>query len=79
MAVDSQTKNAAGPIDDSRHAHFAPSPKLEDLAATAALYVTNQHRSKDGNQFLDGDNKLSSAGKDSQSETAELIIADIKW
>ncbi|QSZ29362.1 hypothetical protein DSL72_003876 [Monilinia vaccinii-corymbosi] len=40
------------------------SNKLEDQAATAALYVTNQDIGKPqaGQEFLDSDNKLSSAG-----------------
>lgn len=40
------------------------SKKLGDQAATAALYVTNQNnqKPKPGHEFLDSDNKLSSAG-----------------
>ncbi|ESZ98994.1 hypothetical protein SBOR_0652 [Sclerotinia borealis F-4128] len=40
------------------------SKRLEDQAATAALYVTNQNNRKprSGHEFLDSDNKLSSAG-----------------
>lgn len=41
------------------------SNKLEDQAATAALYITNQNNNrklKPGYEFLDSDNKLSSAG-----------------
>jgi hypothetical protein len=37
-------------------------PKLEDQAANAALYAPKTD-SKDGNRFLDSDNKLSSASK----------------
>ncbi|MCJ1350768.1 MAG: hypothetical protein MMC33_000749 [Icmadophila ericetorum] len=42
----------------------APTKKLEDQAATAALYVTNspKKQAKDSNYPLDKDNKLSSAG-----------------
>ena len=47
------------------HAH-TDSEKLEDQAATAALYVTNQERAeraaRSGNVYpLDGDQKLSAA------------------
>lgn|ERR1711969_443811 len=64
-----QTSTAAvptGPIQDVK-AHTS-STKLEDQAALAALYVTkydNNHGSskKNGQEFLDKDNKLSSAGK----------------
>ncbi|TVY43466.1 hypothetical protein LOCC1_G005345, partial [Lachnellula occidentalis] len=35
---------------------------LEDQAALAALYVTNHNSSNDGHRYLDGDQKLSSAG-----------------
>lgn len=38
------------------------SSKLEDQAATAALYITHPERKSDGDRFLDSDNKLSSAG-----------------
>ncbi|KAG4425956.1 hypothetical protein IFR04_000900 [Cadophora malorum] len=63
-----QTSTAAvptGPIQDVK-AHTS-STKLEDQAALAALYVTkydNNHGSskKNGQEFLDKDNKLSSAG-----------------
>jgi hypothetical protein len=37
--------------------------KLEDQAAIAALYVTRHDNSKTGHEFLDSNNKLSSAGK----------------
>ncbi|KAL3428322.1 hypothetical protein PVAG01_01831 [Phlyctema vagabunda] len=54
---------------ESSNTHTSSS-KLEDQAATAALYVTNKDRrtthkstqSAGRNQFLDSDNKLSSAG-----------------
>ncbi|KAL9108340.1 MAG: hypothetical protein Q9187_008310 [Circinaria calcarea] len=36
-------------------------PKLEDQAATAALYVTNAHKQPKSSFPLDADNKLSSA------------------
>jgi len=40
------------------------SNKLEDQAAIAALYVTKHDNGpKTGREFLDNDNKLSSAGK----------------
>ena len=48
-----------GPIQDASK----PSNKLEDQAALAALYVTKYDTSKDGHKYLDGDHKLSSAGK----------------
>ena len=41
----------------------ASKPKLEDQAATAALYVTNAHKQAKGSYPLDKDNKLSSAGE----------------
>ena len=38
--------------------------KLEDQAAIAALYVTkHDNASKSGREYLDNDNKLSSAGE----------------
>ncbi|KAI9648784.1 Eisosome assembly protein [Ciborinia camelliae] len=51
------------PLSDERPTRTS-SNKLEDQAATAALYVTNQnnHKPKSGYEFLDSDNKLSSAG-----------------
>ncbi|CZT02581.1 uncharacterized protein RCO7_09426 [Rhynchosporium graminicola] len=55
-----------GPIQDAERPH-PRSTKLEDQAALAALYVTrpddNQNKPKKGGQeFLDKDSKLSSAG-----------------
>ncbi|CAD6441897.1 950b8189-ec1c-4df8-9a77-be5e0b8ac686 [Sclerotinia trifoliorum] len=64
------------PMEGSNHKppHMIPLPddsptrtssnKLEDQAATAALYITNQNnrKPKPGCEFLDSDNKLSSAG-----------------
>jgi len=43
----------------------APSAKLEDLAATAALYVKKHDRNAASNQnsYLDEEDKLSSAGE----------------
>ncbi|KAG4034840.1 hypothetical protein MFRU_002g01900 [Monilinia fructicola] len=51
------------PLPDDRPTRTS-SNKLEDQAATAALYVTNQNnqKPKTGHEFLDSDNKLSSAG-----------------
>jgi hypothetical protein len=51
-----------GPIEDVHKGHASSSSKLEDQAAAAALYVTKPEGSKNGHSFLDGDNKLSSAG-----------------
>jgi len=52
-----------GPIEDVQRPHpHASSSKLKDHAALAALYVTKYDASKNGREFLDGDNKLSSAG-----------------
>ncbi|TVY33256.1 hypothetical protein LSUB1_G006969 [Lachnellula subtilissima] len=50
-----------GPAQDASKPHTSP-PKLEDQAALAALYVTKHNTSKDGQRYLDGDHKLSSAG-----------------
>ncbi|KAK0110795.1 hypothetical protein ONS96_002388 [Cadophora gregata f. sp. sojae] len=63
-----QTSTAAvptGPIQDTKP--HTSSTKLEDQAALAALYVTKYDNSngspkKSGKEFLDKDNKLSSAG-----------------
>lgn len=51
-----------GPIEDAgRH---TTSNHLQDQAAAAALYVTKpESHIKSGYEFLDSDNKLSSAGK----------------
>ncbi|TEY48385.1 hypothetical protein BOTCAL_0294g00130 [Botryotinia calthae] len=51
-------------IESKSHLTRTSSNKLEDQAATAALYVTNQNNQtpKSGYEFLDSDNKLSSAG-----------------
>ncbi|KAK6613187.1 hypothetical protein H4I95_01531 [Botrytis cinerea] len=51
-------------IESKSHPTRTSSNKLEDQAATAALYVTNQNNQtpKSGYEFLDSDNKLSSAG-----------------
>lgn len=51
-----------GPIEDVHQGHASSSSKLEDQAAAAALYVTKPEGSKNGHSFLDGNNKLSSAG-----------------
>jgi hypothetical protein len=50
------------------HPHTSSS-KLEDQAATAALYVTKHDRNKGsvGNRFLDGENKLSPIGMSSET------------
>jgi hypothetical protein len=51
------------------------SSKLEDQAAIAALYVTkHDHASKTGREFLDNDNKLSSAGESPSPECADTYI-----
>jgi Eisosome protein 1 len=51
------------------------SNKLEDQAAIAALYVTKyDNASKTGREFLDSDNKLSSAGESSSPECADTCI-----
>ena len=52
----------------------ASSTKLEDHAATAALYVTKpaQNNSLDAKSYLDSDYRLSSAGK---SVTLALPVA----
>ncbi|KAF4624016.1 hypothetical protein G7Y89_g14159 [Cudoniella acicularis] len=50
----------AGPIEDAHHTH---SSKLEDQAATAALYVTKNDSTKNAYEFLDSNHKLSSAGE----------------
>jgi hypothetical protein len=58
-----------GPIEDvhKQHTHthtYTSSGRLEDQAALAALYVTKYDTAtKSGYEFLDGNNKLSSAGK----------------
>ncbi|KAH6688232.1 hypothetical protein BKA61DRAFT_565399 [Leptodontidium sp. MPI-SDFR-AT-0119] len=66
MAQTSAAAVPTGPIQDASRSHTS-STKLEDQAALAALYVTkydNTHSSpkKNGQEFLDKDNKLSSAG-----------------
>jgi hypothetical protein len=48
-----------GPIADNT----TNSNKLEDLAATAALYVKKIDTNKNGQEYLDDDNRLSSAGR----------------
>jgi hypothetical protein len=51
------------------------SHKLEDQAAIAALYVTKyDNTSKTGREFLDDDNKLSSASENPSSECADTNI-----
>lgn len=50
-----------------------PKPKLEDQAAIAALYVTkNSGASKNEQQYLDSNNKLSSAGESSSPPLTPL-------
>jgi len=66
MATASQPTGAVptGPIEDvSSKPRPATSNKLEDQAATAALYVTQYDRQKkSGQEFLGKDHRLSSAG-----------------
>lgn len=61
-----QTATAAvptGPIQGASKPHTS-SPKLEDQAALAALYVTKYHNSKkSGHEYLDSDHRLSAAGE----------------
>ena len=54
--MDASTQTATG-------GKVANPPKLEDQAATAALYVTSPQKQNKSNYPLDQDNKLSSAGK----------------
>jgi len=62
MAAVSQNK-PTGPMEDSSSQPRPANSKLEDQAATAALYVTRYDRqNKNGQEFLDKDHKLSSAG-----------------
>ncbi|KAE8442441.1 hypothetical protein EG329_003342 [Mollisiaceae sp. DMI_Dod_QoI] len=52
-----------GPIRDAHSHHLTHSNHLQDQAAAAALYVTRpEAQIKNGYEFLDSDNKLSSAG-----------------
>ena len=52
-----------GIMDAATQTAEKPRTKLEDQAATAALYVTNAHKQPKGDYPLDKDNKLSSAGE----------------
>jgi len=62
---------ATGPSQDVSQ-QTRPSTKLEDQAATAALYATKpDNASTTGREFLDNDNKLSSAGERPAPECAE--------
>ena len=66
-----------GPIEDVNSKPHPTSSKLEDQAATAALYVTQYDRQKKGGQdFLDKDHKLSSAGKWSHSDRRRVNSID---
>jgi len=58
-----------GPIEDVTQNPRTTFQKLEDQAAAAALYVTihDKTQGKTGYEFLDKDNKLSSAGKCTRS------------
>ena len=56
------------------------SVRLEDQAATAALYVTGNkgQQNKRGQEFLDKDHKLSSAGKHHLRKLRRIqLMADI--
>lgn len=74
MAAVSQEPGSGvnGPMENGSRKHTTNSSKLEDQAATAALYVTNQQHkdhkdstapSKSGQEFLNKHHRLSSAGK----------------
>jgi hypothetical protein len=74
MAQTTAPAVATGPILDVSQP-TRTSNKLEDQAAIAALYVTKyDNASKTGREFLDGDNKLSSAGEGSAPECADPCI-----
>ncbi|PQE34007.1 Eisosome 1 protein [Rutstroemia sp. NJR-2017a WRK4] len=64
MATTSTNHTGGGGNAALNNTQHTSSNKLEDQAATAALYVTKQNnrKSKQGLEFLDGDNRLSSAG-----------------
>jgi hypothetical protein len=69
-----QTAPATGPIQDVSHPTRTTN-KLEDQAAIAALYVTKHDNApKTGREFLDNDNKLSSAGESSVPECADPCL-----
>lgn len=53
---------STGPIVDSHSKQHTGPTKLEDQAALAALYVTKYDNTKTGQEYLDSNNKLSSAG-----------------
>ncbi|KAH8598211.1 hypothetical protein B0O99DRAFT_592098 [Bisporella sp. PMI_857] len=61
-AVDQPTTSV--PINSAQQKPHTHSSKLEDQAATAALYATGNSRQpkKSGHEYLDKNNKLSSAG-----------------
>lgn len=64
-AVDKPTylNYSAGSNEDETKPRQKPE-KLEDQAATAALYVSRHEKSnKTGQEFLDKDHRLSSAGR----------------
>jgi len=52
----------AGSFENGNQKHTRSS-KLEDQAATAALYVTAHQQGKTGQEFLNKHHRLSSAGK----------------
>jgi len=56
---------ASGPFDSTTNQKSTNSAKLEDQAATAALLATGHGRqkSRSGQEYLDKNHKLSSAGK----------------
>ena len=63
MTSSSTAMAPKGPIEGGSKPHTS-STKLEDQAALAALYVTKYDKaSNDGQDFLDSDHKLSSAGE----------------
>ena len=63
MAASTTAVVPTGPIEQGNKPHTS-SAKLEDQAALAALYVTKyDNATKHGQDYLDGDHKLSSAGK----------------
>jgi len=78
MASNSTRAVPTGPIENVSNSPSSPR-KLEDQAAAAALYATHPERStKKGYEFLDSDNKLSSAGELlPELPRTRMVVADI--
>jgi hypothetical protein len=85
MAQTATAAAPAAPIEHRNNKTHTPSHKLEDQAATAALYVTNVTKqdnlnNRNGYDILDADHKLSSAGESNllkREDCDKSVLANI--